>query len=89
MSRLAGIVAPHFRFTRAPGVTDWAEENLVLPREMAPRAPGPFSTRGRPWQKELLEPWHPESGVRKYSVAAGVQITKTTAMVIGTAFRLR
>jgi phage terminase large subunit GpA-like protein len=89
MSRLAGIVAPHFRFTRAPGVTEWAEANLVLPREMAPRAPGPFSTRGRPWQKELLDPWHPESGVRKYSVAAGVQITKTTAMVIGTAFRLR
>jgi len=40
MSRLAGIVAPHFRFTRAPGVTEWAEENLVLPREMAPRAHG-------------------------------------------------
>lgn len=87
--RLAGIVAPHFRFTRAPGVTEWAEGNLVLPREMAPRAPGPFTTRGRPWQKELLEPWHPESGVRKFTVSAGVQITKTTGMVIGSSYRLR
>ena len=89
MSRLAGIVAPHFRFTRPPGVTEWAESNLVLPREMAPRAPGPFSTRSRPWQRELLEPWHPESGVRKFSVSAGVQITKTTAMVVGGCYRLR
>jgi phage terminase large subunit GpA-like protein len=89
MNRLAGIVAPHFRFTKAPGVTEWAEANLVLPREMAPRSPGPFSTRSRPWQRELLEPWHPESGVRRFSLAAGVQITKTTAMTIGTVYRMR
>jgi phage terminase large subunit GpA-like protein len=87
--RLAGIVAPHFRFTRPPDVTKWAVENLTLPREMAPKSPGPFSTRNRPWQRELLEPWHPESGVRKFTVAAGVQIFKTTGMVIGGSYRLR
>jgi len=89
MNRLASIVAPHFRFDRPPSVTDWAEGNLVIPREMSPRSPGPFSIRGREWQRELLEPWHPESGIRRFDVCCGAQVTKTTAMVIGGCYRLR
>jgi phage terminase large subunit GpA-like protein len=88
MNRLASIVAPHFRFDRAPSVTDWAEKNLRLPPEMSPRSHGPFSVRSRPWARELLEVWHPESGVRKCDVAAGVQITKTTSMVVGICYRM-
>jgi hypothetical protein len=89
MNRLAAMVADHFRFDKAPDPTDWAEKNLRIPREMSPRSHGPFSVASRPWQRELLAPWHPESGVRKCDVAAGVQIAKTTAMVIGACYRMR
>lgn len=88
MNRWPGMVAPFFRFDRAPGVTEWAERNLVIPREMSPRSPGPFSTDGRPWAREMLEPWHPESGVEKFDAAAGVQIFKTTAIAIGVGYRM-
>lgn len=89
MNRLAAIVAPHFNFDRSPGVTDWAEKNLIIPREMSPRSPGPFSTASRPWSKEVLDPWHPESGVERMDLAAGVQIFKTTALAIGVGYRMR
>ena len=35
-----------------PGVVEWAERCLVLPRETSPNAPGRFSTARMPYMRD-------------------------------------
>lgn len=85
----AAILREIFRFDAKPAVTEWLEKNIVLPREMSPRTPGPFSTRARPMMRPILECWHPGSGVRNCTVTAGTQMLKTTIQVLGVVYRIK
>ena len=89
MSKIAPILRQIFRFDVQPGVVEWLEKNIVIPREMSPRTPGPFSTRSRPIMRPILECWHPGSGVRNCTVTAGTQMLKTTGLVLGAIYRIK
>ncbi len=88
MSRLSRSVLPHFVFDKAPMPSQWCEENLVIPKKMSPRSPGPLSLRSRPWARPILDCWHPDSGVRRINVAIAVQMAKTTLMSLGVVYRM-
>lgn len=87
-SRLASFLREDFAFELAPPVTDWCEQNIVLPPSMAPASSGPFSTRRRPMMREILECGHPSSGVRSLTLTAGSQWGKTTCCVLILAYRI-
>lgn len=89
MSKLAPTLRQIFRFDVQPGVVEWLEKNVVIPREMSPRTPGPFSTRSRPIMRPILECWHPGSGVRRCVVTAGTQMLKTTGLALGAVYRIK
>jgi len=77
-----------FRTQRRKAVVPWLEENIILPRKMAPNSAGPFRTASRPFQRPILECFNPESGINECGVSAGVQIAKTTMLTLGAAYRL-
>lgn len=78
-----------FRMERQPAVVPWLEKNIRLPAKMAPRAPGPFSTRQRPYMRPILECWNPENGINFCTVTGGTQILKTTVLALGIAYRIK
>ncbi len=78
-----------FRLQKRPAVVPWLEANIVIPRKMSPNSPGPFRTAGRPFQRPILECWHPDSGVNHCSVSAGTQLLKTTMMTLGISYRIK
>jgi phage terminase large subunit GpA-like protein len=73
---------PHPRQT----VTEWAEQNLVIPGYTS--SPGPFRVRSYPYSREWIDAFHPSSGVRKMALLCGAQTGKTTALQIGMAYRI-
>lgn len=88
-SRIAPLLAEAFRFTVAPPVTEWLEANIVIPKLMSPAKPGPFSSKVQPTSREILECWHPGSGVRSCVNVAGSQIMgKTAEGIFGSAYRM-
>lgn len=89
-NRLASILRDDVVFEKAPSVTDWLEANIVIPPEMSPKSPGPFRIHARPFMREVLECWHPFSGVRSCTFAGAAQdAAKTTTMVGGMVYRMR
>lgn len=88
MNKLVSSTAPVFGLGRDPQPAEFLEGNVQIPRKMSPRAPGKLSLRGTPWAREILNDWHPESGVRSCTVAIAVQMAKTTIMVLGMAYRM-
>jgi len=77
-----------FRQRKRMAVVPWLEENIILPRKMAPNSAGPFRTASRPFQRPILECFNPESGINDCGVSAGVQIAKTTMLVLGACYRM-
>ena len=86
MSRLSEFTRS-FAVRRRPLPADWLEENIKIPRKMSPRSPGPF--RALPFQRAILNTWHPESGTNDVVVAAGTQLMKTLSAVLGVAYRIK
>jgi hypothetical protein len=68
-------------------VTQWAEANISLPGGMT-SAPGPFRTTMFPYMVEPMNAFHPKSGVRKMTLIWAAQSNKTTAIMLGIAYRL-
>jgi phage terminase large subunit GpA-like protein len=87
-SRIASYLREDFAFSTPPKVTEWCEQNLVLPAKMAPASSGPFSIRRRPMMRSILECGHPQSGVRSLTVTGGSQTLKTTSMILVIAYRI-
>ncbi len=86
--RIAGFLREDFAFSQAPKVTDWCEQNLVLPAKMAPASSGPLSVRRRPWMRSILECGHPQSGVRSLAITGGSQTGKTTCCILIIGYRI-
>lgn len=76
-----------FQIKPRTAVVPWLEKYITLPAKMAPNSAGPFRTALRPFQRPILECWNPDSGVNHCGVSAGVQIAKTTMLVLGIAYR--
>lgn len=87
-SRIASFLREDWSFSQSPPVTDFCEQNIVLPPAMAPASSGPFSVGRRPWQREILECGHPSSGVRSLTVTGGAQTGKTTPLILIVAYRI-
>lgn len=87
-SRIASFLREDFRFSQAPEVTPWCQENIILPAKMAPASSGPFSIRSRPFMRSILECGHPQSGVRSLTLTAGSQVGKTTCCILIIAYRI-
>jgi hypothetical protein len=68
-------------------VTQWAEAHIELPRGMT-SAPGPFRTAMFPYMNEPMDAFHPKSGVRKMTLIWAAQSNKSTAIMLGIAYRL-
>lgn len=77
-----------FELKPRTAVVPWLEEHITLPAKMAPNSAGPFRTALRPFQRPILECWNPDSGVNHCGVSAGVQIAKTTMLVLGISYRI-
>ncbi|MCG3206282.1 MAG: hypothetical protein KCHDKBKB_03016 [Elusimicrobia bacterium] len=77
-----------FRRSKRLAVVPWLEQNIILPRKMAPNSAGPFRTATRPFQRPILECFNPESAINECGVSAGVQIAKTTMLTLGAAYRI-
>lgn len=77
-----------FELRPRTAVVPWLEANISLPAKMAPNSAGPFRTALRPFQRPILECWNPDSGVNHCGVSAGVQIAKTTMLVLGISYRI-
>ena len=67
-----------------PGVVEWAERCLVLPRETSPNAPGRFSTARMPYMREPLESSRSE-GLQHIYWSFGTQSGKTVSLLIAAA----
>lgn len=78
-----------FMMQSRQAVVPWLEQNIVLPPKMAPNSSGPFRTALRPFQRPILECWNPDNGINHCGVSAGVQIAKTTMLVLGLGYRIR
>ncbi len=87
-SRIASFLWEDFSFSKAPPVTDWLEQNIVLPPKFAPASAGPFRVKNRPIMREILECGHPSSGVRSLTVTGGAQWGKTAGCVLILAYRI-
>jgi DNA-directed RNA polymerase subunit RPC12/RpoP len=87
MNRTQALLS-EFLAPASPGVVEWLESNIYLPRKFSPRGFGKFSTRGRPFQKTILECFHPNSGVSDCVVSGGTQLAKTTILLLGAAYRM-
>ena len=74
---------------KMPGVVEWLSQNISLPRKMAPKASGRFTTSRRRYQNTILECWHPESGTNHVDVAGATQGFKTTGCVLGICYRMK
>lgn len=77
-----------FRMKPREDVVPWLEKNIVLPYKMAPNSHGPFRTKGRPYQRWILECWNPDRGINHCGTSAGTQMLKTTTMVLGQIYRI-
>lgn len=73
-----------------PPVVDWLSREIKIPRAMSARASGPFSLHRRRFQADILEAWHPQSGVNEVTIAGAAQdVGKTTMGILGLAYRLK
>lgn len=88
-NKLVPSLRSDFRFDVQPEVVPWLEENITIPPQMSPASPGPFSTRSRPIGRPILECWHPNSGVRSVTFAAGSQLMKSTVLALGVCYRTK
>ncbi len=88
ISRIGSFLREDFAFSQAPPVTDWCEQNIVLPPKFAPANSGPFRVKNRPIMREILECGHPSSGVRSLTLTAGSQWGKTACCVLIIAYRI-
>lgn len=81
-------VLSEFLVAAVPGVVEWLEANIKLPRKFSPRGFGKFSTASRPFQRPILETFHPQSGVTDCVVSGATQLAKTAMLLLGGAFRM-
>lgn len=86
MRRLDSIFEAFTR-RRAPGVCQWLEENITLPKGFTAQ-PGPVRFSGREFMRFALELFHPESGVSDLTISAGTQLMKTAGMLLGLSYRM-
>lgn len=89
MSELLESFFSDLLHTDAPSVVEWLQENVELPPRFSPNEPGQFSTLSRPYMREPLECFHPQSGVTDLNLCWGSQAVKTATLVLGTAYRLK
>lgn len=87
MSDRRRAIFSSFRRTRAPGVCEWLERNITLPKGFTV-SPGPVRFSGREFMKFPLELHHPESGCTDLVISAGTQLLKTAGMLLGKAYRM-
>jgi hypothetical protein len=85
-ARLAEVFSI-LRAKRPPPVGDWLEANIQIPPSWGP-AHGRVRFTGREYQRRILDLCHPESGVTDVVISSGTQITKTSAMLLGMAYRM-
>jgi hypothetical protein len=69
-----------------PGVVAWAESNLKL-SERITNKPGSYLTQRTPYVREVLECFADER-VRRLALVWGAQTSKTTAIIVGMAYKL-
>jgi hypothetical protein len=69
-----------------PGVVAWAEGNLKL-SERITNKPGSYLTQRTPYVREVLECFADER-VRRLALVWGAQTSKTTAIIVGMAYKL-
>jgi phage terminase large subunit GpA-like protein len=69
-----------------PGVVAWAESNLKL-SERITNKPGSYLTQRTPYVREVLECFADER-VRRLTLVWGAQTSKTTAIIVGMAYKL-
>jgi hypothetical protein len=69
-----------------PGVVQWAETTLKL-SERITNLPGTYSTARTPYVREVLECFADER-VRRLALVWGAQTSKTTAIIVGMAYKL-
>jgi phage terminase large subunit GpA-like protein len=69
-----------------PGVVAWAENSLKL-SERITNLPGTYSTARTPYVREVLECFADER-VRRLALVWGAQTSKTTAIIVGMAYKL-
>ncbi len=67
-------------------VWEWAEDEIVLTRRQT-ETPGPYSTLLTPYVREPLQAFA-DPAVTDLCLCFGSQTSKTTAMMIGTAWRM-
>ena len=68
------------------GVQEWAEHNLILSPRIT-NVPGPYSTSLTPYVREPIECFANEK-IRRITLVWGAQTPKTTAILVGLAYRL-
>lgn len=68
------------------GVQEWAEHNLILSPRIT-NVPGPYSTSLTPYVREPIECFANEK-IRRITLVWGAQTSKTTAILVGLAYRL-
>jgi hypothetical protein len=69
-----------------PGVVAWAESNLKL-SERITNKPGSYLTQRTPYVREVLECFA-DDRVRRLALVWGAQTSKTTAIIVGMAYKL-
>ena len=68
------------------GVVEWAEGNLKL-SERITNKPGSYLTSRTPYVREVLECFA-DDRVRRLALVWGAQTSKTTAIIVGMAYKL-
>jgi hypothetical protein len=76
-----------FRVPVQPSYVEWAEANIEFPPSVSANEPGPFSTRRRPYMREIIEAFR-DPGVTDIIMPWGAQLGKTTALQVGLACRI-
>jgi phage terminase large subunit GpA-like protein len=86
---LANSLLGLFQVAKRPGVVEWLEREISIPRKMAPKAPGLVNLDTRPFARWILECWNPANGINLCAVSGAAQFFKTTTLVLGMAYRMR
>jgi phage terminase large subunit GpA-like protein len=76
------ILDESFKYnTIKPVISEWVEENLVLPKE-ASRISGRYSYDNSPFVKEIINRMHPSDATKQIAIMKGTQCGITTGFII-------
>jgi len=88
MTDLLGEFLGDLSLPELPDPVAWCEENIEFSPRVSPNQPGRFSTLLRPYMREPLSQFHPESGCTDLTLCWGSQCAKTTVAMMGMAYKL-